>query len=652
MSMGITAAFGEDAHSNVTVNVTVNGKTGHGYGYSQIFKGTQVVDGNEHNPLGDIQWGDDVSPFPQKQADIVKAVNEVLELTGTDALAGNSAAIAVAEKIATMSTEQATKLARLIYKVVRPGYGHGLHEGVNAVPIGYYLIYDQMDDGGAIGFSDAANAALLQMTKDITITTKTDAPVQEKKIKENTKYQNDDLVSTYLQNPDGDRTYGVGYNDIADYNIGDAVPFELLTRIPDMTYYDRYTFIFTDAMTPTLTLDESSIVVTIGDKTLTAGTDYIIHNTIPDYLTRSISGGQDVYNAAQINTMMRLYNGRFGTANGRNFAIEFQSQEDTDNLGLLYLVNKYKAEISGNENISLAEIAHYPIRVSFNATLNSEMDASGYRSGIGINGSVLVYSNKPERTGGLGTTVVDAVAVYTYELGIDKIDGAEVTLPETGVSYYDKDGNSATPEDAVRARYDGKNYEKINGKWIDTSTVLPGAQFTLQAITGEHAGKWVKVDANNKVSGWLDTEPGVSSADAATAKKSGVFITGNKDTYGNQITIIGLDDGQYLLHEIKAPSGYNVLQKPLKVTITGNTNNTQDLGVPTSWDRGSQSVKIETLNGDLYATGYSKVSIVNNAGAVLPSTGGIGTTIFYVVGSIMVVAAGVLLITKKRMGRE
>ena len=63
-------------------------------------------------------------------------------------------------------------------------------------------------------------------------------------------------------------------------------------------------------------------------------------------------------------------------------------------------------------------------------------------------------------------------------------------------------------------------------------------------------------------------------------------------------------------------------------------------------------MRIETMNGDLYATGSNKVSIVNNAGAVLPSTGGIGTTIFYVVGSILVIAAGVLLITKKRMSRE
>ena len=52
------------------------------------------------------------------------------------------------------------------------------------------------------------------------------------------------------------------------------------------------------------------------------------------------------------------------------------------------------------------------------------------------------------------------------------------------------------------------------------------------------------------------------------------------------------------------------------------------------------------------ATGIVCVNVTNNAGAILPSTGGIGTTIFYVLGSILVIGAAVLLITKKRMGNN
>ena len=88
----------------------------------------------------------------------------------------------------------------------------------------------------------------------------------------------------------------------------------------------------------------------------------------------------------------------------------------------------------------------------------------------------------------------------------------------------------------------------------------------------------------------------------------------------------GLEDGTYELIEVVAPAGYNLLTAPVEATVSGSDTDTTTLSV-------------------------SK-TIENNSGTVLPSTGGIGTTIFYVVGSILVVAAGVLLITKKRMSRE
>ncbi|MBQ7437567.1 MAG: LPXTG cell wall anchor domain-containing protein [Oscillospiraceae bacterium] len=94
--------------------------------------------------------------------------------------------------------------------------------------------------------------------------------------------------------------------------------------------------------------------------------------------------------------------------------------------------------------------------------------------------------------------------------------------------------------------------------------------------------------------------------------------------------IRGLDnDKNYILTETETKDGYNLLNGT--VTLT--------------------KVKDEgTAFADKAANTFDKVE--NNKGTTLPSTGGIGTTIFYVVGSILVVAAGVLLITKKRMSRE
>ena len=97
-----------------------------------------------------------------------------------------------------------------------------------------------------------------------------------------------------------------------------------------------------------------------------------------------------------------------------------------------------------------------------------------------------------------------------------------------------------------------------------------------------------------------------------------------------KFTIKGLDADTYYLTETAAPAGYNKLAGPVTIVIGEN-------GV---------------VNGTTEAPqGVDEVKVLNQSGAELPSTGGIGTTIFYVVGGVLVVGAAVLLVTKKRMER-
>ena len=107
----------------------------------------------------------------------------------------------------------------------------------------------------------------------------------------------------------------------------------------------------------------------------------------------------------------------------------------------------------------------------------------------------------------------------------------------------------------------------------------------------------------------------------------------------NGIVIRGLDNQDYFLKETKAPDGYNLITGNIKLTVAKD-----------------ELTATATADGTTYSLTdvpeKSIVKVANEKGTVLPSTGGIGTTIFYVVGSILVVAAGVLLITKKRMGRD
>ena len=91
----------------------------------------------------------------------------------------------------------------------------------------------------------------------------------------------------------------------------------------------------------------------------------------------------------------------------------------------------------------------------------------------------------------------------------------------------------------------------------------------------------------------------------------------------------GLANGTYYLEETAAPAGYNILETPVTVSVNGANATAENISALTV-----------TQN------------VANNTGTLLPSTGGMGTTIFYVIGSVLVLAAVVLLVTKKRMSMD
>lgn len=99
-----------------------------------------------------------------------------------------------------------------------------------------------------------------------------------------------------------------------------------------------------------------------------------------------------------------------------------------------------------------------------------------------------------------------------------------------------------------------------------------------------------------------------------------------------EFEIVGLDEGSYKLHETKAPAGYNKLAEDLDVVITS------------TYDETALTATYKINNAD-----PATIEVENKTGGLLPETGGIGTTIFYVVGSILMLAALVLLVSKKRM---
>ena len=133
---------------------------------------------------------------------------------------------------------------------------------------------------------------------------------------------------------------------------------------------------------------------------------------------------------------------------------------------------------------------------------------------------------------------------------------------------------------------------------------------------------------------------------------NGDYIAVGTEIKGEDITRFtwsGLDDGEYMLRETTTPTGYNTMED-IFFTIKATHDDTGATPTLTDLNGTVKDGKL-TFTSNL-SDGSLSTTVVNKAGSTLPSTGGIGTTIFYVVGSVLVIGAAVVLITRKRMGKS
>ena len=341
------------------------------------------------------------------------------------------------------------------------------------------------------------------------------------------------------------------WNEVSDYNIGDYVPYRITSKVPNPEKFENYTMTFTDEMSTGLTFADTvqdvteahKLKITVGGNVLTSG-----------YTLTPSDQGQGFTLELPVKT-----DGTLKFTEGADIVIEFY--------GLL------------NESAV-----------------------------IGLNGntnkSKLTYSNDPDSTSTTDTTW-DTVITFTYELDVDKIDGA-------------------------------------------TEEALPGAQFALKATSGDHTGKYAIVNASGILVGWADAKP------QADDTSNGALLIADAN---GQFKVVGLDDGEYSLTEIKAPAGYNSIPD-VAVEIQATTANGSDYTDELENKAENALTKLEVNvpvngtdaieEGDA-TTGAVNIVVENNSGAALPETGGVGTTMFYIIGAALVIGAGVVLVSRRRM---
>lgn len=275
--------------------------------------------------------------------------------------------------------------------------------------------------------------------------------------------------------------------------------------------------------------------------------------------------------------------------------------------------------------------------------------------------SVTASGNTFSVTIDVKTAVADGVmsagdSLYTYYTGIlneeariydgDPDKQENEAYLEYSNNPYDENSKEETPHKKVYDWTFKMGVNKVDGTTNDTITgavfVLAEKELNLDNLNLSEEG--VPATTTDLIA-LVSIEGGYRVATAEEIADNSVTKVYHMEA--GDITIKGLDDAtQYYLYETKAPAGYNKLKDPVKFTINAEYNEAGDALAEGKPDATViQGNKTETLT-DL------ATDVVNNSGTELPETGGIGTTIFYVLGTILVLGAAILLITKKRMSAE
>lgn len=362
LSLVMLLALVVPASAAENYSITIhNDKTGHTYEAYQIFAGTvssdEETNGETGGPmLGDITWGSGVDGAALLAA--LKAADEekydacTTAADVAEALGAEGATAADAAAFADIAAQRLT--ATVEGTADEPVGGNYVIEGLDA---GYYLVKDslQADDNQT---GQVLSDYIVQVLGNVTMDPKdSDIPTLEKKVAERSKYQMDE-------------GYGMYYNDVADWNIGDSVPFKLIASIPNnIESYDEYKFVFHDTLSNAFTLERDSIKVFVAATTAA---------TVEQFKPQDA----DLYQVA---------------VEGQSFTLTIPD------------INQLDAH--GNP-------ANYVI-ITYSATLNQNAE-------IGLDGNentaYLEFSNDPNGDG-LGRTAEDTVIVFTYELAGTKVDG-------------------------------------------------------------------------------------------------------------------------------------------------------------------------------------------------------------------------------------
>ena len=238
-------------------------------------------------------------------------------------------------------------------------------------------------------------------------------------------------------------------------------------------------------------------------------------------------------------------------------------------------------------------------------------------------------------TSGLGDNC-DFHVIFDQDY-LDKID-AETIITVTYNAVLNGDAEISADPNTNKTKLNYGEDSRLETTWDETKTysfyfdivktktdnkLLDGAKFELYDAK----------EGGNKILLVKDSGGTYRVATKEEQEASG-FVSAEIEAANGRAAVKGLDaDTTYWLEETQAPAGYNVLEERVKVAIEGENLST-------------------TLTGDTWTDGDGGIHIVNETGALLPTTGGMGTTLFYIGGGALMAGAAVIFAIKKHKENE
>lgn len=391
------------------------------------------------------------------------------------------------------------------------------------------------------------------------------------------------------------------WTDANNANVDEVVKYQITSNVPDFKDFNKYWMKFTDTLDKGLTLDKTSFTIKVQKGTEAATTLY--SSTVPN--TNIAISYDDAYDANSLPT-----------------------KDTTITITLKDMETWAKAYVG------------YTITIEYEAKLNQNaLRSYGVKSATSNdNDIVLNFPNDPNKTYGgepptgdepdpnqpVGETPHKTVHTYTTGIKIKKVDesgnalaGAEFTITGTGTKKVLVDEVKYTEDNT------GTYYPLKNGTYTTTAPV----EATADQYEGGLSAKTYKKEFVKTVKEIPTTVDG-----AWTAKVDDEGYLYFED----------LGEGTWTITETKAPKGYNKIDA-ITVTISATYEADGKINWTVTANPGGTITEVDEANACYI------LKVENHKGSTLPETGGIGTTLFYVIGGLLVVGASVTLITKKRM---